>query len=76
MIKFEFEKNWRRILLSAAAGILATILILPGNKEIPMMKAWWGTLYPSYCYSQLPDASQEEDENVKIQIKFRWLHGL
>lgn len=65
------ENRWKRLLV---IGILVTGLMTFWRQEITMNTAWWGTLYPKYCYSQIPTDS--DGEQVQIRIKFRWLHGL
>lgn len=63
----------KRILLSVVIGLLLTVLSIPILGNTPMNSAWWGTLYPKYCYAQLPEQSLQEQAQVKI--RFRWLHG-
>lgn len=57
-----------RILLAAAAGILAGILgaANPGEKTVPVM-GWWGVLYPQYCFEE---TYQENKEDVRLTF---WL---
>lgn len=59
-----------RILVSVIVGILSCILILgsdsPGNTEERMPLAWWGILYPKYCFMQM----EEKVEEKKISFWF------
>ncbi|MDO5392361.1 MAG: hypothetical protein Q4F24_14885 [Eubacteriales bacterium] len=64
------EYRWKRLLI---AGILAAVLMVSWKQDVVMRTAWWGTLYPEYCYSQIPE--EADGEQVQIRIKFRWLHG-
>ena len=38
------------------------------EKEPEQMTAWWGTLYPEFCFSDIPEGSERTD----IKISF-WL---
>lgn len=64
------ENRWKKLWI---VGMLAAMLMASGRKEITMRTAWWGTLYPEYCYSQIPE--EVDGEQMQIRIKFRWLHG-
>lgn len=88
-IKMRNKKN--RFLLSLAAGMLAVVLavglphIMPDSArnvvritaEDTAPLAWWGTLYPEFCFGK-PDAVSDEipsgdDGSVKrVKISF-WL---
>ena len=65
------ENRWKKWMI---VGILAAMLMGSWKQEMHMNTAWWGTLYPEYCYSQIPTDS--EGEQMQVRIKFRWLHGL
>lgn len=63
-------------LLTAAAVVLLTASI-PNTSGGPGILAWWGTLYPKFCYSQIAPSSEEEaagrdrsESHVKISF---WL---
>ncbi len=64
---------WDRIKLTVIISMLATVVFMQGNHSIRVTNAWWGTLYPEFCYSQIPE---DASEDAKIRIEFRWLHGL
>ena len=65
------EDRWEELWV---VGILAAVLMSSRSQEMNMKAAWWGTLYPEYCYSQIPEDA--DGEQMQIRIKFRWLHGL
>lgn len=59
-----------RWILSMLAGMLITTAIYsPSHIKTPVY-AWWGTMYPQYCFSQ--DA-EHTDESAPVKIDFRWL---
>ncbi len=64
---------WNRIKLAVIISALATIIFMQKGCPVRLTNAWWGTLYPEFCYSEVPE---DTAENAKIQIEFRWLHGL
>lgn len=68
----------RRLGISILAGFLAAAASVPHKMDFSMERAWWGVLYPEYCYMRQPEDidKMETGEPVKIKIKFRWLHGL
>lgn len=41
------------------------------SQKFTLLQAWWGTLYPRFCYSQLPENADEK--GVKIKLSFKWL---
>ncbi len=54
-------------------AILSAALIFPviGNdRKSPELLAWWGTIYPQFCFMENPDKSGKE--TVKPRIHF-WL---
>ena len=60
-----------RWLLPLLAGMLITIAVYSPSYIKTPIYAWWGTMYPQYCFSQNADSSEE---SVPIKIDFRWLH--
>lgn len=53
------------------AGMLITTALSgpPAGKE--KVYAWWGTMYPQYCFSE---KAEEMEESMPVKIDFRWLH--
>lgn len=43
-------------------------------EQQPPVLAWWGTLYPKFCFADIPDSDREapDSEKPKIKITF-WL---
>lgn len=70
---FELLRNrGHRLMVSCAVGMMACMLIL-GECENRMPLAWWGFLYPEYCFMRLEqDKAGEIEENKKVKISF-WL---
>lgn len=68
------EEIKRRLMYSVIVGMLAASFLAPRGYTKAKAQAWWGTLYPKYCYSQVSDNSDGEER--EIRIRFRWLHGL
>ena len=66
------KRRWRAV-LAATAGMVI-VLSVSGTGEtgktvsVPVQyTAWWGTLYPKFCFAQKPDeAKNEKDEAGKI----------
>ena len=53
----------------ATALFLAALIVGAGNpKRSCVQMAWWGMLYPEFCFSQGKNSEQrvEQDENAKI----------
>ena len=81
-----FREKKHRVLISVLAAITAAgiISVLPcqGERKIPYM-AWWGTLYPGFCFSEIPEdetekvseSGQEHPQEVQIRTSF-WLAEL
>ena len=63
-----------------AAGIAGVVLAetMPGRiekiaenrQEQTAITAWWGTLYPKFCFAQFPAENKDKKEEVKISF---WL---
>lgn len=69
----------QRLTISVLAAGLAVLLTAsaPDTLKAPSYLAWWGTLYPQFCFSKIPELSAEEragressDRHVKISF---WL---
>lgn len=68
------EELKRRLMYSVIAGLMAAVLLAPMGNRKTVTPAWWGTLYPEYCYSQ--GTENESGDDREVRIRFRWLHGL
>ena len=61
----------RKIKYHVFVAILSASLIFPviGNeKQSPELLAWWGTIYPQFCFMENPD--ENEKEAAKPRISF------
>lgn len=69
------RKKWTVKKKGSVALLLAGLLAFMAIYRAPAMGtaafAWWGTMYPQYCFSQ--DAGEDMQEDAPIQIRFRWL---
>lgn len=74
----EWLKNKiHRFAVSILTGMVAVLLACGsgGDKCIPEITAWWGVLYPGFCFSGKKaeiDKNEEAKEQVDIKISF-WL---
>lgn len=62
----------RKIKYHVFAALLSAALIFPvtGNeRESQKLMAWWGTIYPQFCFVENPDGNEKE---AKPKIHF-WL---
>lgn len=78
-LKYSVKRNYkeevkRKLMYSVIMGMLAASFLAPKGYTKAETQAWWGTLYPKYCYSQLSENA--DGEGQEIRIRFRWLHGL
>ena len=51
----DWLRNWKkRLLLSVMTGMLAVTLLFGGTKNVEdcSIMAWWGTLYPQFCFER------------------------
>lgn len=81
-IQIRWKNQVRKLVISLAVGVLGMVAMnvfssvypekvesfLQREKEPEQMTAWWGTLYPKFCFSDIP----EEAEGKDIKISF-WL---
>ena len=71
------KKRQRRLVLSLAAGLVGAFLVnaVPERteyteniyREQAQITAWWGSLYPKFCFAEKPENTKE-----KVKISF-WL---
>lgn len=84
MNKKSKNKKLRRklsfVLFVAAVGVLM-MRAMPGmsgkiakiaerRQEQTAVTAWWGTLYPQFCFSQFPEENKGQKDDIKISF---WL---
>ena len=62
------RKMKNRILVSILSGMIMSVLFLGGTEQ-RMSLAWWGWLYPEYCFMEIENSDLEMRE---IKISF-WL---
>ena len=70
----------KRIITSLAAGIAGVILaaaipdqiqnFVENRQEQTAVTAWWGTLYPKFCFSQMLGEDKGQKGDIKISL---WL---
>lgn len=68
-----------RLAVSVLAAVLAAFLTVsaPGRGGEPRVLAWWGTLYPEFCFSKGEELEEvemdgHEDQGRRVKISF-WL---
>lgn len=61
-----------RMLVSLCIGMLSAIMMTGGGKvsEEKGILAWWGTLYPQFCFEEKEEGIKEESPRLKISF---WL---
>lgn len=66
-------------MISALIGGFAAVLaaFAPGLNNAPAPLAWWGTLYPEFCFvrqEKVPDVQEHEDHTCEARVKLSlWL---
>lgn len=72
-----FKNRRRRIFLSLAAALAFTAAVqitqkpnLARTAQPEIVMAWWGTMYPDFCFSEKPGSAYEKGKKVKISF---WL---
>lgn len=61
----------RKIKYHVFIAILSAALIFPviGNeKKSPELLAWWGTIYPQFCFMENPAESEKEAAKPRIHF--------
>ena len=73
----DWLRNWKkRLLLSVMTGMLAVTLLFGGTKNVEdcSIMAWWGTLYPQFCFERGSQNSANYENTVKQPPKLSfWL---
>ena len=70
----------KKLAVTLTAGMLGVFLvetvparvykIVENRQEQTAVTAWWGTLYPKFCFSQLPTEDKGKKDDIKISF---WL---
>lgn len=63
----------RKIQYHIAASILAAALLFPTAENLnknPNILAWWGTIYPQFCFIDKPEATDKPAPKPKLHF---WL---
>ena len=75
--QMDWLRNWKkRLLLSVMTGMLAVTLLFGGTKNVEdcSIMAWWGTLYPQFCFERGSQNSANYENTVKQPPKLSfWL---
>ena len=59
------------LMMRAMPGMPARVYkIVENRQEQTAVTAWWGTLYPKFCFSQLPTEDKGKKDDIKISF---WL---
>ena len=73
----DWLRNWKKeLLLSVMTGMLAVTLLFGGTKNVEdcSIMAWWGTLYPQFCFERGSQNSANYENTVKQPPKLSfWL---
>lgn len=68
-IRIKILPKKRRIIISVMAGMLAAVLTA-GGPELSAHRnivAWWGSIYPEFCFSRLPEENDRRKEDVETK---------
>lgn len=75
MREFLHKDMKKKLIWSVIIGITAAVLLQgPEPAAKAPVKSWWGSLYPQYCFSEIP--RDESGEPARVRFTFRWLHGI
>lgn len=73
----KFRNKRYRFMISVLAGILAAVLtsVTPKSSRGLAPLAWWGTLYPEFCFvrqEKVSDLQNHNDTRTGVKVSF-WL---
>lgn len=54
-----------------AAALLTAVLLCPGSENFNKnsnLLAWWGTIYPQFCFMENPDENEKEAAKPRIHF--------
>ena len=73
----DWLRNWKkRMFFSVAVGMAVAVIFsgAPKNVEDSGIMAWWGTLYPQFCFERGSQNSTNYENTVKQPPKLSfWL---
>ena len=56
----------------AASGVSGDLSALSRQEPSPSLTAWWGSLYPKFCYAETPDAPSGAERSTRPRkLSFR-----
>lgn len=60
------KNRGNRLMVSLLAGLAGAVLLagMPAVKEPGGMMAWWGTMYPKFCFAEMPEEDADESTAV------------
>ena len=74
------KRQIKRLAVALAAGLTGVLLAatepdriqqtVQNRQEQAAVTAWWGTLYPKFCFSRFPAENKEKKDDIKISF---WL---
>ena len=74
-LRLWFGSRRNRILVAILAGMLAAsgvsgdLSALSRREPSPSLTAWWGSLYPKFCYAETPEHETSSSHPVKISFR-------
>ena len=68
----QIYKKENRILLSMITGMIVISLLcgIQWRGSQKNVLAWWGSIYPEFCFSQFPEENKGQKDDIKISF---WL---
>ena len=54
-----------------AAALLTAVLLCPGSENFNKnsnLLAWWGTIYPQFCFMEAPRTEERSESRAKISF--------
>lgn len=80
----DWLRNWKkRMFFSVAVGMAVAVIFsgAPKNVEDSGIMAWWGTLYPQFCFEDTHTAADNYENTVNSRqscpsgLRKRWRGG-
>lgn len=79
-VKKPIKRLIKRLAVTLTAGLTGILLavtvpegmrqIAQNRREQTAVTAWWGTLYPKFCFSRFPTENKDKKDDIKISF---WL---
>ena len=74
------KRIMKKMMIAFTAGVAGAVLamtmpeqiqrIVQKRQEQTAVVGWWGTLYPKFCFSQVPEENKDQKDDIKISF---WL---